>query len=285
MQTALLAAALLLLLPASCDASDPTDPPPAGGRSALVEQLYRLHELHEAGGLSDSEFAAAKRALLGTDEPDVPSAAPVPPHGAPSTMPNLQPFGDAISFNKTGLPTQEVVAYAYTVPATASHAVITHWFSVPFDETAVYSTRFYVDGEATPSLDLDGYEMSCLPQNDTRDAPFGNSLFGKGAHGHGMYNNIRIPFQRSIRVTVMSFKQQSYAFHIRGLLDYPIKIAGLPTPLPPQARLKAYVSHVERQPLEYHPVANITGKEGFVCKRLDAASCLCESFGNLSRSQ
>ena len=62
----------------------------------------------------------------------------------------------------------------------------------------------------------------------------------------------------------MSFKQQSYAFHIRGLLDYPIKIAGLPTPLPPQARLKAYVSHVERQPLEYHPVANISGKEGFV---------------------
>ena len=108
-------------------------------------------------------------------------------------MPNLQPFGDAISFNKTGLPTQEVVAYEYTVPPTASHAVITHWFSVPFDETAVYSTRFYIDGETTPSLDLDGYEMSCLPQNDTRDAPFGNSLFGKGAHQHGMYNNIRIP--------------------------------------------------------------------------------------------
>ena len=39
---------------------------------------------------------------------------------------------------------------------------------------------FYIDGETTPSLDLDGYEMSCLPQNDTRDAPFGNSLFGKG---------------------------------------------------------------------------------------------------------
>ena len=78
------AAALLLLLPASCATSEtPADPPPAAGRAALVEQLYRLHELHKAGGLSDSEFAAAKRALLGTDEPD--AAAAAPPHGGPSS--------------------------------------------------------------------------------------------------------------------------------------------------------------------------------------------------------
>ena len=76
----LAAAALLLLLCAT--AGTPADPPPAADPSALVEQLYRLHELHEAGGLSDSEFAAAKRALLGTDQPDAAAPAPaaVSPH-------------------------------------------------------------------------------------------------------------------------------------------------------------------------------------------------------------
>ena len=75
----LAAAALLLLLCAT--AGTPADPPPAAN-PALVEQLYRLHELHKAGGLSDSEFAAAKRALLGTDQPNAAAPAPaaVSPH-------------------------------------------------------------------------------------------------------------------------------------------------------------------------------------------------------------
>jgi len=53
-------------------AAAPPPPPPAaapsaGGMSAnVIEQLKQLGELHEQGILTDEEFAAQKKALLGT---------------------------------------------------------------------------------------------------------------------------------------------------------------------------------------------------------------------------
>jgi hypothetical protein len=45
----------------------PAAPPSAGGMSAnTIEQLKQLGELHEQGILTDEEFAAQKKALLGT---------------------------------------------------------------------------------------------------------------------------------------------------------------------------------------------------------------------------
>ena len=39
--------------------------PGGAGKASLADQLKQLTELHDSGSLSDSEFAAAKRHLLG----------------------------------------------------------------------------------------------------------------------------------------------------------------------------------------------------------------------------
>ena len=46
-------------------AADPAPDPGAAAGASLSDQLKQLNELHESGALSDSEFAAAKRQLLG----------------------------------------------------------------------------------------------------------------------------------------------------------------------------------------------------------------------------
>ena len=46
-------------------APDPAPDPGAAAGASLSDQLKQLNELHESGALSDSEFAAAKRQLLG----------------------------------------------------------------------------------------------------------------------------------------------------------------------------------------------------------------------------
>lgn len=43
----------------------PPPPPPPSGGGDVVAELTKLSELHQAGALSDAEFAAAKSKLLG----------------------------------------------------------------------------------------------------------------------------------------------------------------------------------------------------------------------------
>ncbi len=40
---------------------------------SVAEEIKRLHELHQAGALTDEEFAAAKARLLSSDIPGAPS--------------------------------------------------------------------------------------------------------------------------------------------------------------------------------------------------------------------
>ncbi len=46
--------------------SQPAPTPPAGSETGVLHQLERLTELRESGALSESEFEAAKRRILGT---------------------------------------------------------------------------------------------------------------------------------------------------------------------------------------------------------------------------
>ncbi|WP_336082999.1 SHOCT domain-containing protein [Nocardia sp. SSK8] len=46
-------------------APPPPPPAPSGGGTDVVAELTKLSQLHEAGALSDAEFAAAKTKLLG----------------------------------------------------------------------------------------------------------------------------------------------------------------------------------------------------------------------------
>ena len=46
-------------------AAPPPAPAPEGGRDDMIEQLQKLGQLHEAGVLTDAEFAAQKAKILG----------------------------------------------------------------------------------------------------------------------------------------------------------------------------------------------------------------------------
>jgi hypothetical protein len=46
---------------------------------SVAEEIKRLHELHQAGALSDEEFAAAKARLLNSQSPASPTTSLVAP--------------------------------------------------------------------------------------------------------------------------------------------------------------------------------------------------------------
>lgn len=114
--------------------------------------------------------------------------------------------------------------------------------------------RVYVDGSATPSVDVTLLELAHVgargasSNNPPKDgSPFGNDLFGKTAITGGVYTTMRIPFASTIRTTITappSSKSSSvFWFVIRGIEALPVTLGGELT-LPDQARLSVVRTNV-----------------------------------------
>lgn len=108
--------------------------------------------------------------------------------------------------------------------------------------------RLYVDGEATAAYDVTLLEVAnvgsraAIGDNRPSDpSPFGHTLFGKTASSGGVYTTLRVPFQKSLRVTVTPPStcntQMTFWFVIRGVKGIPGVIFG-DFLLPPTARLR-----------------------------------------------
>ncbi len=115
---------------------------------------------------------------------------------------------------------------------------LTHlWFAMD-ERTRI---RVYVDGESDPSIDMAtdlglGYAFGGPPE------PWGVPQMGKQG---GVYCNYRIPFGRSVRVTVMpttkvfdSVNKRDAWWIIRGTEPLPVVVGGVR--LPDSARLRLY---------------------------------------------
>ncbi len=152
-------------------------------------------------------------------------------------VPLLEPGKEAEIFSRTG------------------KGCLTHmWFAI--DERV--RIRVYVDGEASPSIDMaltlgHGYDLHGVRE-----------VWGIEEMGHvgGNHNTYRIPFGESVRVTVLPTTEKldwvtenKAWWIIRGTENLPVYIAGVR--LPDSARLKLYtLEDHTAQPLEEFTVCD-----------------------------
>lgn len=102
----------------------------------------------------------------------------------------------------------------------------------------------YIDGEEEPSLDFNmffAHGINTTAAVEDKFAPWATSRFGHTAHnGGGFFNTYRIPFGKSIKITVRIPGPQSCImwYIVKGVRNFPIVIGDLE--LPSSARLKLY---------------------------------------------
>ena len=159
--------------------------------------------------------------------------------------------------------------------------------------------KYYMDGDAKPYIEMNLYmahgigfvsssgdfNESTMAVPNWEDAghkskvngpddpgiPWGTKRIGHTARGGGLYNTIRLPFQKSIRVTFESPTSGYYWYIVRGSENYQVKIGDLI--LPKTAMLKLYkVENYVIQPKEYIVVAATTNKTGLLYKVTLAAT-------------
>lgn len=161
--------------------------------------------------------------------------------------------------------------------------------------------NYYLDGDEKPTIAMNlyfghgiGFESSSTVANHSVEfdeaidsfgakrkkrysaagngVPWGTRRIGHLASSGGLYNTIRMPFQKSIRVSFVSPTNQGYYwFIIRGAENYPIVVGDLV--LPKTAMLKLHKQeHVALQPEEYTVLATSNNSSGLLYQVTLAAS-------------
>jgi len=170
----------------------------------------------------------------------------------------IKTFGTAISSAPLTWNEQNLFNYTASNPA-----AITHWWFTGGPDVDNVILRFYIDGESTASIQL-SIDMAVGIGFDDDTAPWGNALIGKGARTGGVYNNIRIPFQRQIRITCQQptyEPQGGFYFIVRGAENIPIYIGDLV--VPSTARLQVLkIVNVTYNPLDLVNVVTYAGGPG-----------------------
>jgi len=139
---------------------------------------------------------------------------------------------------------------------------MTHFWATAFhpilDGTLI---RYYIDDEAVASIQFYPPLASGVGFDDQKD-PWGTEWFGKGAADGSWFNNFRIPFQKSIRITYQKTTPgtgNGFYIIVRGLPIVQgqsfITIGGVP--IPSTARMNFLNFQKTVQPLEWVPVADL----------------------------
>lgn len=140
---------------------------------------------------------------------------------------------------------------------------LTHfWFGGNFNGVENTRIRYYVDGEKTPSVDMDLYLGHGIGFNDNQ-APWATRYVGKIGKRNGIFNNYRIPFGKSIRVTAQrsadAAENPVIWWIIRGVENGRVTLGG--EKLPETARLKLYrQENHTAEPLEEFNLCDVTGR-------------------------
>lgn len=117
---------------------------------------------------------------------------------------------------------------------------LTHmWFGGDWPGYEKTRIRIYVDGEKTPSIDM---EVGLGLGQGERDSPWGSQRLGKTGHPSGIYNTLRIPYGKSIRITGQRDRRSPdgapFWWILRGTDGLGVTLAGVR--LPSSARLRLY---------------------------------------------
>lgn len=118
---------------------------------------------------------------------------------------------------------------------------LTHmWFGGDwpgYDKTRI---RCYIDGETEPSIDMELFMGHGIGFGEPA-APWGTEHIGKTGHPSGLYNNYRIPFGESIRITAQCEDIEGappFWWIFRGTENLPVHLGDIR--LPEEARLRLY---------------------------------------------
>jgi hypothetical protein len=136
------------------------------------------------------------------------------------------------------------------------------WFGGNFKGVENTRIRFYVDGEKEPSIDMDLYMGHGIGFND-QQAPWATKYIGKIGKQNGLFNNYRIPFCSSIRVTAQKAEDADANpqiwWIIRGVENGRVSLGGVE--LPESAKLNLFrLEDHKAEPLEEFDLCNTEGK-------------------------
>ena len=117
-----------------------------------------------------------------------------------------------------------------------------------------------------PSKDIASQAKS---RSEPKDAetdpgiPWGTKRLGHLAENGGIYNTIRVPFQKSIYISIIATRHGHYWYNVRGVRNYPLIIGDLE--LPKTARLNVY-KHENETVLPFHYIflATSVNKSGLL---------------------
>jgi len=162
------------------------------------------------------------------------------PHG-------LSTFGTMGKGERVLKDRKEATLFEHTGSGCLSH----FWFGGNFKNFEDTRIRYYVDGEQVPSIDMALYLGHGIGFSD-HTAPWSTKHVGKIGRKNGIYNNYRIPFSKSIRVTAQlaegADEDPQIWWIIRGMENGRVVIGGVE--LPKTARLVLHrLEGVEIQPL------------------------------------
>lgn len=138
----------------------------------------------------------------------------------------------------------------------------------------------YIDGESVASFDLLFREIAILghksvngTQKPLDGSPWGLSLFGHTATNGGVYSTVRVPFLKSLRVTVAASPTAAHTstfwMIIRGLEATPVTLGEFV--LPENAKLQIARTEKDLKDLEFITIAEAeTGGGALLLTKFDA---------------
>jgi len=115
-----------------------------------------------------------------------------------ASIPTPLTFGTGLASNI--LYNQPIDIFNHTLSPNASFGVMTHFWCAGDSNIDHAIWSYYIDDEFIPSLVFTSSMIAGTGFVDTQ-GPWGNKWFGKGAKDGAWYNNFRIPFHKSIRIT------------------------------------------------------------------------------------
>ena len=171
--------------------------------------------------------------------------------------PNLNPIGTCGKGERVLGGGKEAVLYEHTGKGALTH----FWFGGNFKCAENTRIRYYVDGEATPSIDMALYLGHGIGFGDNH-APWSTRHVGKIGKGNGIFNNYRIPFAKSIRVTAQraadAADNPQIWWIIRGVENYRVTLGGVTLPETARLTLTRLENH-DTKPLEEFDMLKVPG--------------------------
>jgi len=139
---------------------------------------------------------------------------------------------------------------------------LTHiWFGGGWKDCERTRIRVYVDGETSPSIDMELYLGHGIGFGD-QTSPWGVARIGKIGTGTSVYNTYSIPFGPSVRVTAQRSPgapdAPDFWWIIRGTENLPVMLGGVK--LPDAARLKLHrLEDYTARPFEEFSLCDVRG--------------------------